>query len=187
MNIRPTLLTIYETHFVPLGDRLRPALSGFLSGILPGLDTGTDHFDRWVQIKAKRSGLTDIFRTNKLLEDVCDGVGPPYFYTCIWQCVANNSPVRLPAVTYVLAHYSRKYAMEDQLHLMGHDIGLMVSGLCAAVQDSSVLVQRSALDFLIVCFPMQNKQLLYADMVRLVTAALTTILRRDMSLNRYVN
>lgn len=139
------------------------------------------------KIKAKRSELKDIFRTNKLLEDVCDGVGPPYFYTCIWQCVANNSPVRLPAVTYVLAHYSRKYPMEDQLHLMGHDIGLMVSGLCAAVQDSSVLVQRSALDFLIVCFPMQNKQLLYADMVRLVTAALTTILRRDMSLNRYVN
>ncbi|XP_074025764.1 protein DOP1 homolog isoform X2 [Leptinotarsa decemlineata] len=168
MNIRPTLLTIYETHFVPLGDRLRPALSGFLSGILPGLDTGTDHFDR----------------TNLLLENVCDGVEPPYFYTCIWQCVANNSPVRLPAISYILAHYSRKLSMEDQLYLMGSDIGLMVSGLCAAVQDYSVLVQRSALDLLMVCFPMQNKQLLYADMVRLVTAALTTILRRDMSLNR---
>lgn len=61
-----------------------------------------------------------------------------------------------------------------------------MSGLCAAVQDSSVLVQRSALDLLMVCFPMQNKQLLYADMVRLVTAALSTILRRDMSLNRSV-
>ncbi|KAJ8966562.1 hypothetical protein NQ314_003457 [Rhamnusium bicolor] len=168
MNIRPTLLTIYETHFVPLRDRLRPALSGFLSGILPGLDTGSDHFDR----------------TNLLLENVCEGVEPSYFYTCIWQCVANNSPVRLPAISYVLTHYSRKLLMEDQLYLMGHDIGLMVSGLCAAVQDSSVLVQRSALDLLMVCFPMQNKQLLYADMVRLVTAALSTILRRDMSLNR---
>lgn len=60
-----------------------------------------------------------------------------------------------------------------------------VSGLCAAVQDTSVLVQRSALDLLMVCFPMNNKQLLYADMVRLVTAALSSILRRDMSLNRY--
>ncbi|KAJ8938330.1 hypothetical protein NQ318_007043 [Aromia moschata] len=152
MNIRPTLLTIYETHFVPLRDRLRPALSGFLSGILPGLDTGSDHFER----------------TNLLLEN----------------CVANNSPVRLAAISYVLTHYSRKLPMEDQLYLMGHDIGLMVSGLCAAVQDASVLVQRSALDLLMVCFPMQNKQLLYADMVRLVTAALSTILRRDMSLNR---
>jgi hypothetical protein len=74
--------------------------------------------------------------------------------------------------------------MDDQLYLMGHDIDLMVCGLCAAVQDSSVLVQRSALDLLMVCFPMHNNQLLYADMVRLVTAALSTILRRDMSLNR---
>lgn len=125
-----------------------------------------------------------MFRTNTLLERVCDGVGPSWFYTCIWQCVRSNSPIRLPAISFVLAHYSRKLSMEDQLFLMGNDIDVMISGLCAAVQDSSVLVQRSALDLLMVCFPMQNTQLLYADMVRLVTAALTTILRRDMSLNR---
>lgn len=65
-------------------------------------------------------------RTNTLLENVCEGVEPTYFYTCIWQCVANNSPVRLPAISYVLSHYSRKLPMEDQLYLMGHDIGLMV-------------------------------------------------------------
>lgn len=47
MNIRPALLTIYETHFVPLRERLRPALSGFLTGVLPGLEPGSDHFDRY--------------------------------------------------------------------------------------------------------------------------------------------
>uniref|UniRef100_A0A0K8SYQ5 DOP1 N-terminal domain-containing protein n=1 Tax=Lygus hesperus TaxID=30085 RepID=A0A0K8SYQ5_LYGHE len=36
MKVRPDLLVIYETHFVPLGHRLRPALPGFLSGVLPG-------------------------------------------------------------------------------------------------------------------------------------------------------
>lgn len=46
MNVRPSLLKVYETHFVPLGERLRPALSGFLSGVLPGLDSGSDHFER---------------------------------------------------------------------------------------------------------------------------------------------
>lgn len=46
MNVRPSLLTVYETHFVPLGERLRPGLSGFLSGVLPGLEEGSDHFDR---------------------------------------------------------------------------------------------------------------------------------------------
>jgi hypothetical protein len=61
---------------------------------------------------------------------------------------------------------------------------LQVNALCAAVQDSSVLVQRSALDLLLVGFPMHNSQLVRTDMARLVTAALVTILRRDMSLNR---
>lgn len=34
MNVRPALLTVYETHFVPLGERLRPALNGLLAGVL---------------------------------------------------------------------------------------------------------------------------------------------------------
>lgn len=59
-----------------------------------------------------------------------------------------------------------------------------VNALCAGVQDSSVLVQRSALDLLLVGFPMHNSHLVRSDMVRLVTSALATILRRDMSLNR---
>lgn len=60
-----------------------------------------------------------------------------------------------------------------------------VTALSAGVQDSSVLVQRSALDLLLVGFPVHNSQLTHEHMVSLVTAALVTILRRDMSLNRY--
>lgn len=55
MNVRPSLLKIYETYFVPLGDKLRPALSGFLSGVIPGYESGLDHFER----------------TNSLLSQVC--------------------------------------------------------------------------------------------------------------------
>ena len=44
MNVRPTLLTVYETHFVPLGERLRPALNGLLAGVLLGLEEGADKF-----------------------------------------------------------------------------------------------------------------------------------------------
>lgn len=40
-GVRSNLLTIYETHFVPLGERLRPALNGILSGVLPGLEEGS--------------------------------------------------------------------------------------------------------------------------------------------------
>lgn len=49
MNVRSALLTVYETHFVPLGPRLRPGLNGFLSGILPGLEEGSDHLERYTE------------------------------------------------------------------------------------------------------------------------------------------
>ncbi|XP_058800674.1 protein dopey-1 isoform X2 [Phymastichus coffea] len=168
MNVRPPLLTVYETHFVPLGERLRPGLSGFLSGVLPGLEEGSDHFDR----------------TNSLLEKVCEGVGPKYFYACLWDCLASNSIIRLPAISFALSHFNKKLPMEDQVYMMGTNIDIMVTALCAGVQDNSVLVQRSALDLLLVGFPVHNSQLSRNDMVHILTAALTTILRRDMSLNR---
>ncbi|KOC60909.1 Protein dopey-1 like protein [Habropoda laboriosa] len=168
MNVRPSLLTVYETHFVPLGERLRPGLSGFLSGVLLGLEDGSDHFDR----------------TNSLLEKVCEGVGPEHFYACLWDCLASNSGIRLPAISFVLVHFNKKLPMEEQKYIMGTDTNIMVTALCSGVQDSSVLVQRSALDLLLVGFPVHNSQLTHEHMVSLVTAALVTILRRDMSLNR---
>lgn len=59
-----------------------------------------------------------------------------------------------------------------------------VQGLCASLQDSSVLVQRCALDLLLLGFPIHSNQLVASDMVQVVTSALTVVLRRDMSLNR---
>lgn len=61
---------------------------------------------------------------------------------------------------------------------------VQVEALCISVQDQSVLVQRSALDLLLVAFPMHNSQLTRTDMVRLCASAIKVVLRRDMSLNR---
>ncbi|XP_050520179.1 protein dopey-1 homolog isoform X3 [Daktulosphaira vitifoliae] len=168
MNVRPDLLNIYENHFVPLGERLIPGLNGFLSGVLLGLEEGSDFFDR----------------TNRLLDNVCTGVGPSIFFSHLWECLANNLAVRLPAILYILSRFDRKLVIENQSYIMGTNIDTMVTAICACVQDSLVLVQRSGLDFLLVGFPMHNTQLSRSDMIRLVTASLVTILRRDMSLNR---
>lgn len=59
-----------------------------------------------------------------------------------------------------------------------------MQALCSALQDSSVLVQRSTLDFLLLAFPMHNGQLTRNDLAKVVEAALNVVLRRDMSLNR---
>lgn len=111
MNVRPFLLEIYEKYFVPLGERLRPALSGFLSGVLPGLEAGLDHFER----------------TNMLLNRVCSAVNPVYFYTCVWESVATNSSIRLPAITYVIDNFNKRLGITEQTFLIGKNIDLMVS------------------------------------------------------------
>lgn len=125
------------------------------------------------------------FRTNRLLDNVCAGVGAPIFFSHLWECLANNLAVRLPAILYILSRFDRKLLIENQSHIMGTNIDTMVTAICACVQDTMVLVQRSGLDLLQVGFPMHNTQLSKSDMIRLVTASLITILRRDMSLNRY--
>lgn len=179
MNVRSALLTVYETHFVPLGERLRPALNGLLIGVLPGLEEGTDHFDR----------------TNRLLESICEASHPPIFYGALWECVASNQSIRLPAITFVLAHVNKRSrrgegggectpVADRQSYILGNDRDVTVRAACAAVQDSSVLVQRNALDLLLVLFPIHEKTLGQPEMVSVVTAACCVLLRRDMSLNR---
>ncbi|CAD7014106.1 protein dopey-1 homolog [Ceratitis capitata] len=168
MNVRPALLGIYETYFVPLGDKLRPALSGFLSGVLPGYENGLDHFDR----------------TNSLLTQVCTAVNPTHFYTVLWECMATNASIRLPAVTYLLEHFNKRMSMQEQVFIMGHNRDIMMSGLCACLNDSVILVQRNTLEFLLLGFPMHTIYLTESDLIKLVTNGLNTILRRDMSLNR---
>ncbi|ROT61380.1 putative protein dopey-1-like [Penaeus vannamei] len=168
MNVRSALLTVYETHFVPLGPRLRPGLNGFLSGILAGLEEGSDHLER----------------TSQLLTRVAEGVGQAEFFGCLWDCVWGNSGVRLPAITHITSCYNKKLSTEDQLYILGTNIDVMVSALCQAMEDSSVLVQRAALDLTLAALPMHNTQLLRPDLVRIVTSAILVLLRRDMSLNR---
>ncbi|XP_055704416.1 protein dopey-1 homolog isoform X2 [Phlebotomus papatasi] len=168
MNVRPTLLGIYEKYFVPLGERLRPALSGFLSGVLPGYESGLDHFDR----------------TNSLLNLVCAAVNPFCFYTCLWECVATNASIRLPAVSYILDHFHKKIPMEEQKYFLGRNHDVLMAGLCACLNDNVILVQRNTLEFLLLGFPMHTNLVGRVDLIRLVTNGLNTILRRDMSLNR---
>ena len=174
LNVRSALLSVYETHFVPLGSRLRPGLNGFLSGVLPSLEEGSEHY----------------LRTNSLLEAVLEGVGASVFYSSLWECVATNTTIRLPALTFVLSHLSRQNGrqtvggVEHQLHILGSDIQVICTALCISLTDTSVLVQRSALELLLQGFPIHQPQFVKSDMVVLVSSVLNSLLRRDMSLNR---
>lgn len=168
INVKPALLEIYEVHFVPLGERLKPALDGFLIAVLPGLEEGSDYHPI----------------TENLLKKVCDGVTKEFFYGSIWRAVLYNPSVRLPAVCFVTSQFNKKKSLEDQLYIMGTNLETMVNGVCSALLDPNVLVQRAILDLLLCCYPMHNSQMVKEDMINITTAAVTVLLRRDISLNR---
>lgn len=46
MSVKPTLLSLYEIYYLPLGKTLKPGLQGLLTGILPGLEEGSEYYER---------------------------------------------------------------------------------------------------------------------------------------------
>jgi len=46
MSVRPVLLGLYEKYFLPLQKSLLPGLQAFVIGLLPGLEEGSEIYDR---------------------------------------------------------------------------------------------------------------------------------------------
>ncbi|XP_071478733.1 protein DOP1A-like [Diadema antillarum] len=168
MSVKPVLLNLYEEHYLPLGEHLKPALTGLLQGILPGLEEGSDFYDR----------------TNTLLEQLCAGMVKSNFYGALWECVLSSPVVRLPAITFILSQFDRKLPIADQKYFLGNNKSVMVQAVCAALNDVVVLVQRCVLDLIMICFPIHNAGVSPEELQQLLTASLSVLLRRDMSLNR---
>ncbi|KFD57066.1 hypothetical protein M513_01951 [Trichuris suis] len=168
IKVKSALLDFYRKYFLPLGPLLIPALSGFLNGVLPALEEGSEFYDQCM----------------KLLNDLCDQVGSDLFFTCLWNCACCCQATRLPALTFLLSKFEKKAPIEDQLYLIGTDMNVMVRSLCHIADDPNALVQRGLLDFIIVAFPLDSEYLLSDDFCRLMRKCIFLMLRRDLSLNR---
>uniref|UniRef100_F6RG65 DOP1 leucine zipper like protein B n=1 Tax=Macaca mulatta TaxID=9544 RepID=F6RG65_MACMU len=176
VSVRPVLLALYEKYFLPLQKLLLPSLQAFIVGLLPGLEEGSEISDR----------------TDALLLRLSLVVGKEVFYTALWGSVLASPSIRLPASVFVVNHISRDAPGQEQKYMLGTDHQLTVKSLCASLLDSNVLVQRNNLEIVLFFFPFytcldSNERaipLLRSDIVRILSAATQTLLRRDMSLNR---
>ncbi|XP_067897247.1 protein dopey-2 isoform X2 [Heterodontus francisci] len=176
MSVKPVLLGLYEKYYLPLHKSLNPSLQAFITGLLPGLEEGSEIYER-----------TDI-----LLQKLILVVGQEIFYGALWGSVIASPSIRLPASLFIVNHINRSLHGKEQKYMFGTDPRLAVKALCASVQDSNVLVQRNTLEILFYFFPPctcldPNNSVIpmtRADMVLVLSAALHTVLRRDMSLNR---
>jgi hypothetical protein len=208
LSVKPVLLEIFETFYLPLKKALRPCLTGLILGILPGLEEGSDFYSRtFILLKNICIAQSDIsnggtlettngFDNSLSSQQIAD---EKYFYTCLWSAIVAQSAVRFPAIQFILTNYETKKKSiknsgtagsasidEDQLYLIGNSIDLMINGICCCLQDTNPLVQRSVLDFVCFCLPMNTKQITRSDKLQLIVVAIHAVLRRDMSLNRRI-
>ncbi|ETE65854.1 Protein dopey-2, partial [Ophiophagus hannah] len=176
LSVKPVLLDLYENYFLPLQKSLLPSLQAFLIGLLPGLEEGSEFYDR----------------TDALLVKLSLVIGKEVFYSALWASVLVSPSVRLPASLFVVSHINRAVSGKQQNYMMGTDANLTIQAICVSMLDSNVLVQRNTLEVVLFFFPLYSSldpnesaiPLHRSDVVHLLSAAAQTLLRRDMSLNR---
>lgn len=110
LPVKPVLLHIYECYFLPLGDALNPVLTGLLIGLFSSLEEGAEYFDRVIH----------------LLDQLANRIDEFYFYTCLWSATHLVSPVRHPAITFVINHFDKRKSLHDQSQLIGLSVETMV-------------------------------------------------------------
>ncbi len=175
--LKPTLLTLYENHFLPLGPALAPVVDGFVLAVLPGLEDESSEF---------------YARSFQLLTSICAAIGDVgVFSRGLWRALLLAPEMRLSAT-----HYLRMKLAEGDEQLrdgMVQDMPLVSHAIAAALSDKNALVQRGVLDLLLgelalhsPFFTVKAKEYNSAA-VALVGGVFGALLRRDISLTKRVH
>ncbi|KAH7886231.1 Dopey, N-terminal-domain-containing protein [Phlebopus sp. FC_14] len=171
-SVKPTLINIYDTHYLPLQYALRPVMKSFILALLPGLEEETSEaFDKVLGLLDRLSGT----------------VTPVFFMQNVWLVMITMPSARGTALNFLSRRLPRLHADEDITHIVGRDIGLMIRAFAAALEDDNLLVRRSALDMLLQSMRIDSAAVERAqpeDSAILMKAATGVVLRRDLSLNR---
>ncbi|CEQ42798.1 SPOSA6832_04666 [Sporobolomyces salmonicolor] len=171
-SVKPIVLSIYERFYLPLQEALRPATKAFILALLPGLEEETGEFFEKVAA---------------LLDRVSGTVSPSFFFQNLWLVLITAPHSRIPALNYLSRRLPKMESDESLTHIVGQDVGLMIRGFAAALEDSQILVQRGILDLLTTTLKLKSvgfKSTRREDQILLMRAAVGAVLRRDLSLSR---
>ncbi|KAJ7897279.1 Dopey, N-terminal-domain-containing protein [Mycena olivaceomarginata] len=171
-SVKPALLNLYDTHYLPLQSDLRPVMKSFILALLPGLEEETGEFFEKVL---------------SLLDRLSGTVSPAFFFQNIWLVMLTSPSARGTAINLLTRRLPRLNAEEDITAIIGRDIGLMIRAFASALEDDNLLVRRGALDLLLQSLRVDSAAIRKAqsdDRTILMRAATSVVLRRDLSLNR---
>lgn len=169
-SVRPALINIYETYYLPLGEDLRAATKALILALLPGVEEEIgDFFDQVMS----------------LLNRLSDAVSQRFFLQNVFLVLISSPGSRLAAVNYL-----SRTLTEPPVHLASDsDAGLLIRGVAAVLGDDNMLVRRGGLDLLLRILPIDGsivKDALKGDREHLVRAVSSVVLHRDVSLSRRV-
>ncbi|EJD54553.1 hypothetical protein AURDEDRAFT_156337 [Auricularia subglabra TFB-10046 SS5] len=173
-SVRPMLLNIYETYYLPLKAGLRPVTKAFILALMPGLEEETgEFFDKACSESMLCSGSLTLT--------------PVFFMQNVWLVMLTTPAARGSAVNYLSRRIPKLDEEEDITTVIGRDVGLMIRAFSACLEDENLLVRRGALDLLVQSLKLSGaalKRVQNEDRAILMRAATNVVLRRDLSLNR---
>nr|ODN87338.1 hypothetical protein L203_03611 [Cryptococcus depauperatus CBS 7841] len=169
-SVRPFLINIYETYYLPLGDQLRPATKALILALLPGIEEESgDFFDKILF----------------LLDRLSDTLTPSFFLQNMFLILITSSASRLSALNYLTRRMLKPPDHPDAFV----EVGLLIRGLSASLDDGNVLVRRTGLDLLLRVLALESavfREAEETDKVLLVRSAANVVLQKELSLSRRI-
>jgi len=148
-SVRPALISLYETYYLPLGEDLRPAAKALILALLPGIEEETgDFFDQVCSF----CGIDLTGQVYSLLVKLSKAVSPDFFLQNVFLVLISSPASRLAALNYV----SRKLVEPTEPLATGTDVGLMIRGIAAVLSDDNMLARRGGLDLLLKVLPLDG-------------------------------
>ncbi|KAJ9608190.1 hypothetical protein H2200_007178 [Cladophialophora chaetospira] len=197
LTTRPLFLTLYDDHLLRLSSQaLRPALRAIILSLLPGIEEeNSEDFDRTLNT------------INRLRQSFAENGTEEFFWQSLFLASITSTSKRPGALVYLTRQLPRMGSAAAQpskgaasngetIDAMNEAIravttpepGLLVRCFATGLQDEQPLVQRGFLDLLVSHLPLDAPALQSLvspdDLDILVAAAMSVVLRRDMSLNR---
>jgi hypothetical protein len=193
LSVRPLFLLLIRDHVLRLPPlALRPALKAILLSLLPGLeDESTEDFETTLatvseaRIIFAREGSEGFFWQSLFLATITS----PNRRSGAFVYLARHLPILRYHEDRGTSPQNGGGTEEDSLKLiLSPEPGLLIRCFAAGLLDEQILVQRNFLDLLVTHLPIgalsESKRVVVKDIETLVSAAVSVVLRRDMSLNK---
>lgn len=196
LTTRPLFLSLYDDHILRLPSQtIRPALRAIILSLLPGIEEeSSEDFERTLKTFNQlrhlfvQDGIEEFFWQSLFLASITSVNKRPGALVYLMRYLPKLGPQRKASKDNSAQPTNDDPSIQAIKSITTPEPGLLLRCFATGLQDEQPLVQRGFLDLLVTHLPLDSSilqnQVVSQDLDLLVTAALSVVLKRDMSLNR---